>query len=281
MVRVGRDVVRQSQDWERLKAALAEADGRDFQALVAGILDALPKEPEAAPAQLVDGPPVRSIREALEAMGVSGGRIDVHRPYPDGSLSAGGALLVVTPGSSKETRLSLPATEDDYLSSTARAKVTLDDHSAQVESIARDSGEALGLAAVAEDLGLAAYLHDAGKADRRFQTMLAGGDGWNLPDGGALAKSMRWVDGAWQGAGLPNGWRHEAQSVRLALTHPRFGEARDPELVLWLVGTHHGFGRPFYGFVEDEPDSSIVPCLDVEHWADIDDVGPQSLAFTL
>lgn len=284
VVRVGRDVVRQSQDWERLKAGLAEVDGRDFQALVTGILDALPRGREAAPAQLVDGRPVRSIREALEAMRVSGGRVDVHRPYPDGSLSAGGAVLVVTPGSSKgsskDTRLSLPATEDDYLSSTARAKVTLDDHSAQVASIARDSGEALGLAAAAKDLGLAAYLHDAGKADRRFQTMLAGGDEWNLPDGGALAKSMRWVDGAWQAAGLPNGWRHEAQSVRLALTHPRFLEARDPELVLWLIGTHHGFGRPFYGFVEDEPDSSIVPCLCVEHWADIDDVGPQSLAFT-
>ena len=280
VVRVGRDVVRQSQDWERLKAALAEADGRDLQAVVAGILDALPKEPQAAPAELVDGRPVRSISEALEAMRVSGGRVHVHRPYPHGSLSAGGAVLVATPGSSGVARLSPPATEDDYLSSTARTRITLDDHSAQVESIARDSAKALGLAAVAADLGLAAYLHDAGKADRRFQTMLAGGDEWNLPDGGALAKSMRWVAGAWQGAGLPNGWRHEAQSVRLALKHPRFLKARDPELVLWLIGTHHGFGRPFYGFVEDEPDSSIVPCLDVEHWADIDDVGPQSLAFT-
>jgi CRISPR-associated endonuclease/helicase Cas3 len=64
---------------------------------------------------------------------------------------------------------------------------------------------------------------------------------------------------------LPKHWRHEAQSVRLARTSSQFAEADDPELVLWLIGTHHGSGRPFFPHHDPE-----------EH---VPDVGPQSLAF--
>jgi CRISPR-associated endonuclease/helicase Cas3 len=45
---------------------------------------------------------------------------------------------------------------------------------------------------------------------------------------------------------LPDRWRHEADSVRRALAHPRFSGAHDPHLVLWLIGTHHGYGRPLF-----------------------------------
>ena len=123
----------------------------------------------------------------------------------------------------------------------------------------------LGLAAhVAEDLRLAAVLHDAGKADERFQLFLAGADWWNRPDGAALAKSGRPLPrGAWERAELPKGWRHEALSVRLATTDPRFREAHDPHLVLWLIGTHHGLGRPFFGFADSRGGNQ----------------GPQSLAY--
>ena len=121
---------------------------------------------------------------------------------------------------------------------------------------------------IAADVSLAAFLHDAGKADARFQTMLAGGDWWNRPDGPPIAKSGRVSPaGAWVRSGLPSGWRHEALSVRMARTHPRFAQAQDPELVLWLVGTHHGLGRPFFGFAdprEDEAGSEPFSCLGVE-----------------
>jgi len=46
-------------------------------------------------------------------------------------------------------------------------------------------------------------------------------------------------------------------SLAFAVVHPKFLEARDPDLVLWLIGTHHGHGRPFFPAVEwpkvDEP----------------------------
>ncbi|MCY3839223.1 MAG: HD domain-containing protein, partial [Gammaproteobacteria bacterium] len=131
---------------------------------------------------------------------------------------------------------------------------------------------------VVEDVALAAYLHDAGKADRRFQVMLAGGDEWNMPETVPMAKSARGSPGSWSQARLPHGWRHEAQSVRMACEHPRFDDAHDPELVLWLIGTHHGLGRPFFAFAEDDPEPDLLPCLDVAAWHPRLP-GPQTLAF--
>jgi hypothetical protein len=58
---------------------------------------------------------------------------------------------------------------------------------------------------------------------------------------------------------------HEALSVRLARMHERLRVAHDPDLVLWLIGSHHGHGRPF--FPHRDPTEQVP------------DVGPQSLAF--
>ena len=41
-----------------------------------------------------------------------------------------------------------------------------------------------------------------------------------------------------EGAAMIDG--HEALSVRLAREGRHLGDAHDPELVLWLVGAHHG-----------------------------------------
>jgi CRISPR-associated endonuclease/helicase Cas3 len=51
----------------------------------------------------------------------------------------------------------------------------------------------------------------------------------------------------------------------MAIGSERFAAAKDPELVLWLIGVHHGFGRPL--FPHSDP-AETSP-----------DVGPQSLAF--
>ena len=162
-----------------------------------------------------------------------------------------------------------PVTEDETLSRTSQRAgqpVTLDDHTSEVVADVECFTRTLGFRKqVAEDLSIAAFLHDAGKVDTRFQTLLSGGDRWNLPDGPVMAKSGNpSPPGAWERADLPDGWRHEAMSVRMALAHPRFADAHDPELVLWLIGTHHGLGRPFFGFADpadDVPVPNVRCCL--------------------
>lgn len=145
-------------------------------------------------------------------------------------------------------------TEDDAAGSVAAQAVSLAVHTAAVVAKVDTFARAAGLSAEhAADLCLAARLHDAGKADPRFQAMLAGGDRLlaSLRTGEPLAKSSLELTradaaGARRRAGLPERWRHEAQSVTRAMADPQLAEAHDPELVLWLIGTHHGHGRPLF-----------------------------------
>jgi CRISPR-associated endonuclease/helicase Cas3 len=39
-------------------------------------------------------------------------------------------------------------------------------------------------------------------------------------------------------------------SLLFAEAHPKFAKAHNPELVLWLIGTHHGHGRPFFPTID-------------------------------
>lgn len=142
-------------------------------------------------------------------------------------------------------------TEDDFGGSLPGFAQPLEDHCAAVE---REAAQLAWNAGLPEDrvsdIRVAAYLHDAGKADARFQSWLAYGDPLG-PDpekpSEILAKSGRWLPPqARTHSELPERWRHEAFSVRLAEHAPRFREAADQDLVLWLIGTHHGYGRPLF-----------------------------------
>ena len=162
------------------------------------------------------------------------------------------------------------ATEDDASGSLYGFAQTLAEHSAQVEAKAACFAQAAGLPAErVADLKVAGFLHDEGKRDVRFQRWLHHGDplGADPQDESTiLAKSGRTLPPAARDkAGLPPHWRHEALSVRLARNLPRLHEAVDPDLVLWLVGTHHGFGRPLFPHTDPGEQAPAV--------------GPQSLAF--
>jgi CRISPR-associated endonuclease/helicase Cas3 len=262
-VRVTPDV----RHWPRLSDALPAPD-EDLE--LDELLAALPAADEDAP-----GHDRRDVRCALEALRDTRGgarRIEVYRPY---GATNRGAVLVAGRGiaSAGDRPGAQPATEDESLSHTAGKAVTLDAHTDSVVTyvdrftstlrLDRRFGKRIG-ARLAADLCLASTLHDIGKADPRFQLFLSGADWWNRPDGKPLAKSgRRTVHRSWERAELPKGWRHEAQSVRMAVQHPRFSDAYDPFLVLWLIGTHHGFGRPFYAF--SDPRDGVG--------------GPQSLAY--
>ena len=280
-VRIARGLVRDDVRWRRMSEILQE-EGATVDDLIGRLLDALPSE-SAMESEEEEGhvPALSAVRDGLGALHRAKGRIDDHFPYAGGREA--GAVIVAERGTEVESASddAASATEDDRISFTSSRPVELDDHGHRVALFAKRFVQTLGLEEIADDLRLAAYLHDAGKADWRFQLMLSGGDSWNRPDGLPLAKSGRSRSpNAWTRAGLPKGWRHEALSVRMARVHPRFENAHDPALVLWLIGSHHGLGRPFFGYFDPTPEQELLPCLDVADWRlTAEKPGPQSLAF--
>jgi CRISPR-associated endonuclease/helicase Cas3 len=169
---------------------------------------------------------------------------------------------VLQPEESLEDGVELTTDGDD--SFCAGRAVRLSEHSADVETFAREYAKRCGLGAwLTEHIALAAWLHDIGKADRRFQLMLRGGSEveyfkdetpWAkspMPPG---AKEQRHL--ARLRSGYPGGGHlHAVQSVAMlqgqldALgVHLRKVDAeREPDidLVLHLVASHHGECRPF------------------------------------
>ena len=154
------------------------------------------------------------------------------------------------------------STTDDEDSSYVGSAVSLDDHSKHVEERARAHATRLGLSKeLVDDLSLAAWLHDIGKADPRFQRMLRGGseiafyrDEHNLLAKSAMAaESKAEHQRARRLSGYPQGARHEVQSLAMIETAREevAKKAHDVELVMHLVASHHGYCRPFAPAIED------------------------------
>lgn len=142
--------------------------------------------------------------------------------------------------------------------------VSLRVHSGDVELKARGFAQRLDLPETfTRDLALAGWLHDIGKADRRFQVLLRGGSELALfEDETPLAKSgmpsgARFAQRkALEASGYPKGGRHEMQSVAMIEANEdkvrALDEGIDLELVKYLVGSHHGWARPFAPAVVDD-----------------------------
>ena len=140
--------------------------------------------------------------------------------------------------------------------SLAQSATELEPHGRAVAARARRIAQRLGLGGdLAEAVESGGLLHDVGKADRRFQRWLdPGGNNAGVP----LAKSNVPTD-QWETAraasGWPRGGRHEALSGRLVArmmaSDPGWESADLRDLVLHLVVSHHGHGRPLVGPVED------------------------------
>lgn len=126
----------------------------------------------------------------------------------------------------------------------ARDEVPLSQHQSAVADRARRIGLACGLGdGLATALEMAGAHHDDGKADQRFQRGALGAtNGVLLAKGRSRSpqESMR----AAARHGLPPRWRHEQASV--VLTADSVGDHPQRDLVLRLVGTSHGHGRPFF-----------------------------------
>lgn len=158
------------------------------------------------------------------------------------------------------------STEDDGASFTER-ETTLVAHSEDVWHWTEDFSRRLGLPdVIREDLVLSAWLHDVGKADPRFQKWLVGGSavGLALLDE-ALAKSAQTLrdarasQRAKQQAGYPDDYRHELLSVAMVARNvDLLDKAHDRELVLHLIGSHHGWCRPFAPLADHPEDIQVV-----------------------
>ncbi len=153
-------------------------------------------------------------------------------------------------------------TDEETSFHAGSAGITLARHSNDVERYARHYANRLGLSdELASDLALAAWLHDIGKADPRFQILLRGGDEIELLKDETLWAKSAMAPGAKQAhdlayrrSGYPRGGRHEVQSIAMleAARETIAALAHDLDLVLHLVGSHHGYCRPFAPPVLDE-----------------------------
>jgi CRISPR-associated endonuclease/helicase Cas3 len=125
-----------------------------------------------------------------------------------------------------------------------------------------------------ETVARAAALHDIGKADPRFQAWLRGGNPINANE--LIAKSRRAgqnsaaIERARRLAGYPKGSRHELMSVALLDGHPEAFSELDFDLLLHLIGSHHGRCRPFAPAIKEDPSQVTVS---YDSWAASSDHG--------
>ncbi len=156
--------------------------------------------------------------------------------WPPWNYGAGNALLVQSKTRKKRQTTDTDETDEND-SSSFTAPVWLDEHMEGVAGKARIFLGRCGFnGAAAATVCKAAALHDLGKWDTRFQLKLGntGERPW------AKSEDRRRRDSEY-----PAGARHEYTSVALAEQGATWPEDCDCDLALYLIGTHHGFGRPF------------------------------------
>jgi len=161
--------------------------------------------------------------------------------------------------SHQKTEKHAESTTDDGSSSSPGQEIGLTDHCKGVQAFAKKFVRNIKMNPdVSNDVELAALLHDIGKAEKRFQAFLYGTDPDDLLQEKIIAKSAHAVinyreyEQRRKTAQFPEGQRHECWSVLLSEGHPRFRDAKDPDLVRYLIGTHHGHGRPMFPPVKDD-----------------------------
>ena len=140
--------------------------------------------------------------------------------------------------------------------SFAATPADLESHCEAVAVLAGKVCTCLGLPSDLTDVvERASRLHDIGKGDQRFQRWLK--PDWN--QGCTLLAKSDTPRHQWEArrlsAGWPQGGRHEALSARLVHVwlnkNPDWGDSMRRDLLVHLVISHHGEGRPLIEPVDD------------------------------
>ncbi len=161
--------------------------------------------------------------------------------------------------------------EDDTASESA-TDVTLEQHTQDVVEHARSFAErALSNQTWVDAIVRAAWLHDAGKADERFQeylrfsgrTTTRGSGNDLLAKSGYVIRSEPARRRIRDLVALPDHFRHEMLSMQLAERWSGLpDEATLRDLILHLIASHHGYGRPFAPVCKDDEPPEVSVSLD-------------------
>ena len=143
--------------------------------------------------------------------------------------------------------------------------VELESHGRAVGVHAGAVAERLGLSENLRDIvSLAGTLHDIGKADPRFQRWLDPAGAAAVPMAKSSAPRHRW-ESMRAAAGWPRGGRHEDLSARLVCAwldrNPDWGTPTERDLLIHLVISHHGKGRPLLQPVHDGTSGTVAGCV--------------------
>jgi CRISPR-associated endonuclease/helicase Cas3 len=209
-------------------------------------------------------PTAHWLRTVLEVFHRSGGSGKRKRGWSEPARypSTKGIAFIVTgtaplpeeSGDVIDRETDLTTTDDSSSWLGTETPAYLEEHCEGVRETVVEFADRIGIADnLRSALEAAGRFHDCGKADRRFQAWLHDGNTWLVDEARLLAKSMRSsrnssaIRRARELADYPRGGRHEYLSVLIldeCAESLQFGD--DRELVRWLVGTHHGRGRPFF-----------------------------------
>lgn len=239
-------------DWSRSpwsSLAATVADAADNQRQVARKVRDWLGEPAA---RAVVGVTAERMHEALRSRSAE---VIVHRDLETDALSR----IVV-----RSTRKVIHDEERRQEWLPVGQPVLLEAHQAAVGRRAAAMARALNLGDGLEHvLRVAGEHHDDGKRDERFQRLLGATDPTTV-----LAKSgdsLRPFGRQTEPRTLPARWRHEQLSAVLSWDVVRASETADPDLVVRLIGTTHGRGRP--GFPHTSADLLLPNKQDVRELA--------------